>query len=72
MRPAQPRVNSIQTDDVKPLTEIHPPKGCDMGGGGGRLGAMTLLGMISYQGPAGACDGWAQVTLGYRSRAQLD
>ena len=26
----------------------------------------TNLGMISYQGPAGACDGQAQVTLGYK------
>ena len=37
-----------------------------------RLGAMTHLGMISYQGPAGARDGRAQVTLGYRSGGQSD
>ena len=71
MRPAQPRVNLIQADDVKPLTVIHPPKICDMGGGGASR-SYDLLGMISYQGPAGACDGWAQVTLGYRSSAQSD
>ena len=33
---------------------------------------MTHLGMISYQGPAGACDGRAQVTPGYRSGGQTD
>ena len=33
---------------------------------------MTHLGMISYQGPAGACDGRAQVALGYRSGGQSD
>ena len=37
-----------------------------------RLGAMAHLGMISYQGSAGACDGRAQVTLGYRSGGQSD
>ena len=41
-------------------------------GGGGRLGALTHLGMISYQGPAGACDGRAQVTLRYRTDGQSD
>ena len=33
----------------------------------GRIGTMTYLGMISYQEAAGACDGRAQVTLGYIS-----
>ena len=36
------------------------------------LGAMTHLGMISYQGPTGACDGRAKVTLGYRPGGQSD
>ena len=31
---------------------------------------MTHLGMISYQGLAGACDGRAQVTLGHRFGGQ--
>ena len=38
----------------------------------GRLGAMTHLGMISYQGPAGACASRAQVTLGYKFAGQSD
>ena len=33
---------------------------------------MAHLGIISYQGPAGACDGRAQVTLRYRSGGQSD
>ena len=33
---------------------------------------MTHLGMISYQGPAGACDGRARVTLGYKFGGQSD
>ena len=48
--------------------KIHPLKGCVIGG---RLRAMTHLGMISYQGPAGTCDGRAQVTLGYRSGGRI-
>ena len=44
------------------MTEIHLLKGCVIGG---RFGAMTHLAMISYKRPAGACDGRAQVTLGY-------
>ena len=44
-------------------------RGCDIGG---HLGAMTHLGMISYQGPAVACDGRAQVTPGYKSGGQSD
>ena len=38
----------------------------------GRLGAMTHLGMISYQGPTGACASRAQVTLGYKFGGQSD
>ena len=48
------------------MTEIHPLKGCDIGG---RLGAMTYFRVISYQMPAGACDGLAQ---GLRSGGQSD
>ena len=33
---------------------------------------MTHLRMICYQGPAGACDDRAQVTLGYISGGQSD
>ena len=40
--------------------------------GGVSIGAMTLLGMISYQEPAGACDGRARVTLGYKLGGQSD
>ena len=45
------------------MTQIHPLKWCDFGGGG----AMDHLEMISYQGYTGACDGRAQVALGYIS-----
>ena len=40
-----------------PLTKLHPLK--RMRHWGGRLRAMTHLGMISSQGPTGACDGRA-------------
>ena len=70
LRPA-PTQGSTQAQWVDQATDrdSSTKKGCDIGG---RLGAMTHLGMISYQGPAGACDGRAQVTLGYRSRGQSD
>ena len=62
----QPRVSSAQAQWVGQATDRDSSTqayGCDFGGGGASR-SYDPLGMISYQGPAGACDGRAQVTLG--------
>ena len=66
----QPRVSSTQAQWVGQATDRDPST--KRMRHLGRLGAMTHLGMSSFQGPAVACDGRAQVTLGYRFGGQSD
>ena len=65
-RSGSPKI--LKKKNICKALDQRPLKGCVIGG---RLRAMTHLGMISYQGPAGTCDGRAQVTLGYRSGGRI-